>query len=82
MISSKMNQSVQLPVGEHIRTPDIGKLLHFMVYGHHFLAETDPNPPTPNLSFNIPFHLYIHDLVLDEPIATLIGGVTTYIPLI
>ena len=46
MISSKMNQSVQLPVGEHIRTPDIGKLLHFMVFGYHFLAETDPNPPT------------------------------------
>ena len=32
--------------GEHIRTPDIGKQLHFMVFGYLFLAETDTNPPT------------------------------------
>ena len=44
----------------------------------HLLAKTDPNPPTANLCFNILFHLYFHDLVLDEPIATVTGGVTTY----
>ena len=32
--------------GEHIRTPDIGKLLHFTDFGYLFLAETDTNPPT------------------------------------
>ena len=32
--------------GEHIRTPDIVKLLHFMVFSYLFLAETDTNPPT------------------------------------
>ena len=35
---------------------------------------------TPNLCFNIPFHLYIHDFVLDEIIATLTSGVNTYVP--
>ena len=33
-------------MGEHIRTPDIGKLLCFMVYSYLFLPETDTNPPT------------------------------------
>ena len=35
---------------------------------------------TPNLCFNIPFHLNIHDLVLDEPIGTLTSGLTHTYP--
>ena len=45
-----------------------------------FFAQTDTNPPTPNLCLNIPFHFYIHDLVLDEPIGTLTSMVNIYVP--
>ena len=52
-----------------------------MVFGYLFLAETDPNPPTnPKSMFQHSFPLYIHDLVLDEPIHTLTSGVNTYVP--
>jgi len=54
-----------------------------MVFGYIFWAQTNTNHQlTPNLCLNIPFHFYIHDLVLDEPIGTLTSGVNTYIPLI
>ena len=33
---------------------------------------------TQNLCFNIRFHLYIHDLILDEPIGTLTSRVNAY----
>jgi len=53
-----------LPIGVNT---DIGKQLCFMVFGYIFWAQTDTNHQlTPNLCFNIPFHFYIHDLVLDE----------------
>ena len=32
--------------GEHIRTQNMGKMLHFMVFGYLFLALADTNPPT------------------------------------
>ena len=35
---------------------------------------------TQNLCFNIHFHLYIHDHILDEPIGTLTSRVNTYVP--
>ena len=35
---------------------------------------------TQNLCFNIRFHLYIHDHVLDEPIGTPTSRVNTYVP--
>ena len=44
--------------GEHIRTPNIGKLLHFMVLGYLFLDQTDTNPPTkPNLNMYEPLFM-------------------------
>ena len=33
--------------GEHIRTPDIGNLLRFIVFGYLFLAEMDTKPRPP-----------------------------------
>ena len=67
-------------LGELKCTPDIGKLLRLMVFSYLYLAKTETNPPTQNLCFNIHFHLYIHDLVLDEPIGTLTSRVNTYVP--
>ena len=65
--------------GEHISTPNIGKQLHFMVFGF-WLKQIPIHQLTHNLCFNTPFHLYIHDLVLDEPIGALTSGVNTYVP--
>ena len=48
-----------------------------------FLAPTETNPPTNSKSvFKHLFstYLYIHDLVLDEPIGTLTCRVNTYVP--
>ena len=67
--------------GEHIRTLNIGNLLHWMVFGYLFWLKRIPiHQLTPNVCFNISFHLYIHNLVLDEPIGTLTSGVNTYVP--
>ena len=53
----------------------------FMVFGYFLLTETDPNPPTNHKSmFQIPFHHYIDDVVLHEPIGTLTSWVNTYVP--
>ena len=60
--------------GEHMCTPNIGIL---MVIGFLFLAQTQANPLTQNLCFNIRFHLYIHDHILDKPIGTLTSRVNT-----
>ena len=52
-----------------------------MVYGYIFwLKHISIHQLTANLCFNIPFHLYFHDLILYEPIATVTGGVTTCTP--
>ena len=46
-----------------------------------FLAKTETNSPTNSkLCFNIRFHLYIHDYILDEPIETLTSMVNTCVP--
>ena len=54
-----------------------------MVFGYLYLAQTETNPPAipQNLCFNIRFHLYIHDHVLDEPIGTVTSRANTYVPL-
>ena len=50
--------------------------LHLMTLGYLLSTQT----LTQNLCFNIRFHLYIHDHVLDKPIATLTNRVNTYVP--
>ena len=67
--------------GEHIHTPIYGNCyISWFSVTFFWLKQIPIHQLTPNLCFNIPFHLYIHDLVLDEPIGTLTCGVNTYVP--
>ena len=46
----------------------------------YWLKQKPIHQITQNLCFNIPFHLYIHDHVLDEPIHTLTSRVNMCTP--
>ena len=52
-----------------------------MVFGYLFWLKRIPiHELTPNLCFNIPFHLYIHDEDLQQAFGTLTYGVNMYVP--
>ena len=57
---------------EHVYAPNIGIQIHFMVFGYFFWLKRIPiHKLTPNLCFNIHFHLYIHDHALEQAFWTL-----------
>ena len=60
--------------------PHYRQIVTFDGFRLPFLAQTETNPATQNLCFNIRFHVYIHDYFLDNPIGTLPSRLNTYVP--
>ena len=62
-----------LPGGKNLQTPDMGELLHFMVFACLCLAQINTNCGlTQNLIVSIAFHLYIYNVHSKQAVTTLI----------